>query len=53
MNDQSLLVQKIFEGKVKGNWLTDENGKRHKIDANQVVSFKFYETKEDFDKRRA
>ncbi|MFT9003094.1 MAG: hypothetical protein ABF991_00120 [Liquorilactobacillus hordei] len=43
---------KIFEGKVKGNWLTDEDGKRHKIDANQVVRFKFYETKEDFEKRR-
>lgn len=41
---------KEFNGKVKGNWLIDEAGKRHKIDGNQVVKFKFYENEDDYKK---
>lgn len=28
----------VFVGPYKGDWLTDENGKRHKMNGNQVVS---------------
>lgn len=42
------LGTKAFTGTVKGNWLTDGNGKRHKINGNQVVDFKFYESEEAF-----
>lgn len=40
----------VFKGKVKGDWLIESNGKRHKISGNQVVEFKFFKTEEEYKK---
>lgn len=46
LNHPDYLGEKVYRGKVSGNYLTDNNGKRHAINSRYVTGFKLFDSVE-------